>query len=606
MKLAKFVSITVFLGAAYGATLQTRTNASQCRCKPSEPCWPSQNQWASLNASVSGNLVALQPVAHVCHDPGYDAAACNASMALTESSVWRDQNPGAVQWTNWEAWPERSETCSFDLPRDVPCRQGRIPLFSVVAETAQHIQEAVRFAATHNVRLAIKNTGHCFLGRSSAPESLQIATYKMNKMDFVDKFVPEGAHSKTSMGSAVTLGAGVVLMDIYAETSKRNLTAVVGLSHTVGAAGGYIQGGGHSPLGPWKGMASDNALQFRVVTADGKLVVANEYQNRDLFWALRGGGGGTFGVVVDVTIRTFPDVPALALMSDITLPGPADDRFWDTLAALHRRLPALADAGGSGYYFFLPNSDQNGAPVASITILMFFPDKTDKAPVAKIADAFIQEARKSAPSANYTLELAPTLGGSIAYELAQTPYDPTGGIAILGSRMISRNLLSQTDGAQRLSKALRDIYEGSGNKTGYTGHFIADGAVARNDKIKSALNPAWRKTITHIVFSRDWAPNATLAEQRAVQEKLTNVEVPILKALEEGMGAYLNEADPFEADFQQSFWGENYKRLYRIKQHVDPKGLFIARSGVGSEDWDADGLCRVRKPSTGNLSQLRL
>ncbi|KAM3548458.1 hypothetical protein MY1884_009170 [Beauveria asiatica] len=299
-------SLVLLLGSAHGAALQT-SNA-QCRCRPNDPCWPSQNQWASLNAS-----------------------------ALSESSVWRDQNPGAVQWTNWEAWPERNETCSFSLPRDVPCRQGRVPLFSVVAETAQHIQEAVRFPASHNIRLAIKNTGHCFLGRSSAPESIQIATYKMKKMEFVDDFVPEASRNK-SMGSALTLGAGVVLMDIYSETTKRNLTAVFGLSHTVGAAGGYIQGGGHSPLGPWKGMASDNALQFEVVTADV-----------NLFWALRGGGGGTFGVAVSITIRTFPDVPALALMSDIAFLGPADDRFWDVLAALHQRLPGLADVGGSGY-----------------------------------------------------------------------------------------------------------------------------------------------------------------------------------------------------------------------------------------------------------------
>lgn len=268
MKLTKSVAAATLLGSAYGATLQTTNAASHCRCRPNDPCWPSQSQWASLNTSVSGHLIAVQPVAHVCHNPGYDAAACNASTALSESSVWRDENPGAVQWTNWEAWPERNETCSFDLSRDVPCRQGRVSLFSVVAETAQHIQGAVRFAATHNVRLAIKNTGHCFLGRSSAPESLQIATYKMKKMDFVDDFVPEGSRNNQSMGSAVTLGAGVVLMDIYTETAKRNLTAVVGLSHTVGAAGGYIQGGGHSPLGPWKGMASDNALQFEVVTAD--------------------------------------------------------------------------------------------------------------------------------------------------------------------------------------------------------------------------------------------------------------------------------------------------------------------------------------------------
>lgn len=122
MKLTKSVAAAALLGSAYGAALQTTNAASQCRCRPNDPCWPSQGQWASLNASVSGNLLTVQPVAHVCHTPGYDAAACNASMALSESSVWRDQNPGAVQWTNWEAWPERNETCSFNLPREIPCR----------------------------------------------------------------------------------------------------------------------------------------------------------------------------------------------------------------------------------------------------------------------------------------------------------------------------------------------------------------------------------------------------------------------------------------------------------------------------------------------------
>jgi hypothetical protein len=60
------------------------------------------------------------------------------------------------------------------------------------------------------------------------------------------------------------------------------------------------------------------------------------------------------------------------------------------------------------------------------------------------------------------------------------------------------------------------------------------------------------------------------------------------------MGAYLNEANAYEKDFQSSFWGDNYNRLYKIKQKWDPTGLFITRSGVGSEDWDTEGLCRVK------------
>jgi FAD/FMN-containing dehydrogenase len=187
---------------------------------------------------------------------------------MSNNSLWLSANPGAVQIANWASWPQRNETCYVDTARSVPCGQGRISLYSVVARKAEHIQAAVRFVKRHNIRLAIKNTGHCFLGRSVAPDSLQILTHNLKSIDFVDNFKPQGCTTgRAGYGSAVTIGAGVQLKDLYTALGQRNLTAVIGASHTVGAAGGYIQGGGHSPLGPWKGMAVDNALEFTVVTA---------------------------------------------------------------------------------------------------------------------------------------------------------------------------------------------------------------------------------------------------------------------------------------------------------------------------------------------------
>lgn len=246
-----------------------RTDA--CRCRPHEPCWPSQDTWTALNASMDGVLHAVKPVGTVCHDPTFNGAACAVVQNMTSDSLWRVQQPGAVQWTNWEAWTEQNETCYLDLPRQAACKQGRVSLYSAVVEKVEHIQAAVKFAAQHNLRLAIKNTGHDFLGRSSAPDSLQISTFKMNTTKWVDDFYltgSSGCSSKKSMGSAVTIGAGARLQGIYAEAAAHNKSVIIGLSHTVGAAGGYMQGGGHSPLGPWKGMAVDNALEFTVVTAD--------------------------------------------------------------------------------------------------------------------------------------------------------------------------------------------------------------------------------------------------------------------------------------------------------------------------------------------------
>lgn len=186
---------------------------------------------------------------------------------MSNESLWLSANPGAVQIANWASWPRRNETCYVDTARPVPCGQGRISLYSAVVRKAEHIQAAVRFVKDHNIRLAIKNTGHCFLGRSVAPDSLQILTHNLKNIDFLNDFKPQGCGDGTGYGSAVTIGAGVQLKELYTALGARNLTAVVGAAHTVGAAGGYIQGGGHSPLGTWKGMAADNALEFTVITA---------------------------------------------------------------------------------------------------------------------------------------------------------------------------------------------------------------------------------------------------------------------------------------------------------------------------------------------------
>jgi FAD/FMN-containing dehydrogenase len=136
-------------------------------------------------------------------------------------------------------------------------------------ESAAHVQAVVKFATRYNIKLAIKNTGHDFLGRSSAPQSLQISTHSMKSMTVVDAFVPAVPAGVTAPAGvrAVTLGAGVQQHELYTYLAQKGLMVVGGSSNTVGLAGGYIQGGGHSIMGWIAGMASDNALEFMVVTA---------------------------------------------------------------------------------------------------------------------------------------------------------------------------------------------------------------------------------------------------------------------------------------------------------------------------------------------------
>lgn len=255
-----------------GASVHAAPDARRCRCTPQDRCWPSGDKWKALNDSINGNLVTVKPVGYVCHDPAFDQGACTNITAIQQDSVWRSQEPGAVQYANWETWPEKRQSCYIgEEQRKTPCGQGRISRYSAVVKSAEHIQYAVRFAAKHDLRLVLKNTGHDFLGRSAAPESLQIMTHYLKNIDFTDEFVPEGKRDRRAIGPAVTIGAGVQLSELYSAVKEENRAVVAGFAHTVGAAGGYIQGGGHSALGPWKGMAVDNVLEFKVVTAEVSL-----------------------------------------------------------------------------------------------------------------------------------------------------------------------------------------------------------------------------------------------------------------------------------------------------------------------------------------------
>lgn len=142
-------------------------------------------------------------------------------------------------------------------------------------------------ARKHNVRLNVKSTGHDYMGRANAPGTLSIWMHNFNAISHHANSYKLAGSGRLFNGSAVTVGSGAMMWDIYQATAKFNQTVVGGGAKTV-SAGGYISGGGHSILSPRYGLAADNVLEMQVVTACGKILAANQDQNRDLFWALRG------------------------------------------------------------------------------------------------------------------------------------------------------------------------------------------------------------------------------------------------------------------------------------------------------------------------------
>ena len=278
-KRVSLLGISLFAVLTVQNTLTPDINeqAVSCRCTPDQPCWPKDDDWAALNSTIEGNLATLKPLAYPCHSPNFNAAECAYIQSNAHNSSYRALQPGAMQYENWGSDPARGEQCYVASPRFLPCGQGRIPLYSAAVKTARHIQAVVKFAAKHNVKLAIKNTGHDFLGRSTAPSSLQIFTGNMKEIDLTDSFVPAVPTGTAPPRGvrAVTVDAGVQLGELYEYLGAKGAMVVGGFSRTVGMAGGYIQGGGHSAMGWLYGMASDNALEFQVVLADVWLLIVS-------------------------------------------------------------------------------------------------------------------------------------------------------------------------------------------------------------------------------------------------------------------------------------------------------------------------------------------
>ena len=182
-----------------------------------------------------------------------------------------------------------------------------------------------------------------------------IWTHYLKDIDFLDY------HSAYYTGKAIKMGAGMQEFEAYAAADKEGLNVVGGECPTVGLAGiylvytncsaliiaigGYTQGGGHSALTPRYGMAADQTLEWEVVSADGKLLRASPTENPDLYWALSGGGGRTYGVVYSLTSRVYEDQPVSGVNFTFTSAGLTEDVFYSLIGSWHQRLIPITDAG---------------------------------------------------------------------------------------------------------------------------------------------------------------------------------------------------------------------------------------------------------------------
>lgn len=444
------------------------------------------------------------------------------------------EDPTSLMWPLWQG-----RTC---LPTDDPtqsCTLGGYPNFALNVTNVAQIQLAVNFVRNTNIRLVVKNTGHDFNGRSAGAGALSIWTHHLKDIKVIEKY-----KSKSYKGRAVKIGAGVQAFELYEAGKKYGFTAVGGEGKTVGIGGGYVAGGGHSPLSSIYGLAVDNVLAFEIVLPNGRFVTASESSNTELFWALRGGGGATYGVVTSVTFKAHPVMKATAVQfSYVTSDTVSVETFWAGFRAYLNYFITNTDAGTYSYFSIIPTSPGNYV----FNMLPFFaPNLTQAQTETLLAPWYADLAALGIP-------ITPVYFPADNFHDAWAPGFPLeavgGSASKTGARLFPRANWKDEATLNATFDAIRYPVDEGGFILGF--NFAAPAPAAAAGAVPdNAANPAWRESVLHAIAAIT-LPDPEPEAIAVLSKKLTTDWLQRWRDVTPGSGAYMSEADVTEPNFQQ-------------------------------------------------------
>jgi FAD/FMN-containing dehydrogenase len=581
---------TMASGASATAPLQVRVRLG-------DPAWPSEASWDQLDRDVGGRLVKVRSPLADCVG-GTPDAACEQIFKELKNPYYLGDEVGLTQSLGWVgAWTSEPS------------------VYAVAAKTTQDVVAAVNFARENNLRLVVKGGGHSYQGTSNAPDSLLIWTRHMNAVTLQDAFVGAGCAGNAEPQPAVSIEPGAYWRQAYdAVTTKGGRYVQGGGCMTVGVVG-LILGGGFGSWSKAYGSAGASLLEAEVVTADGEIRIANACTNPDLFWALKGGGGG-FGIVTRVTLRTHP-LPEFLGVVAATIKASSDEAYRRLIAKMIEfYTQALFNSHWGEQIAFAPGR------VISIFMVSQGLDQQQAEAVWKPFFDWV-----SASGQDFTIVSAPR----IFSERARRFWDPTAlkaapGLVISDDRpsapddniFWATNLeetgrvwyayqsawLPQSLLADNQRERLVDALFAAAKHHGVSLHFNKGLAGATPDAIAAtrdtAMNPAVVDAFALVISGAGGGPaypdvpgHEPVVPLARRQAEAVTAAMDEIRKVAPRAGSYVWETDYFQPHWQEAFWGENYDRLLAVKTKYDPDGLFFLHHGVGSEDWSADGFTRL-------------
>ena len=489
-------------------------------------------------------------------------AACQNGPGTTIPSPTPTRQPPKLTEADWSALANKVQLIRPGDAQYVTAHQLFDPRFDSILPAAiaycasvADVQNCLAFVRNFRLPVAIRAGGHSYAGYSTTT-GLVIDVTRMNSIT-----------TDVAAGTAV-IGAGARLIDVYDKLAQDNLVLPAGSCGTVGVAG-LTLGGGAGVIGRKFGLTCDSLLSAQVVTADGHLLTCDAQHNADLFWALRGGGGGNFGVVTSFTFQVHP-VSSLTLF---TLTWP-----WSSAAGVldswQRWAPQALDEVWSNCVL-LATGNKSSGPIIEVNGVYVGDEAALNPLLAQLTSSI-----STAPASRYVASVGvleamlyeagcSSKGVAACHLPGQNPQgELTRDIESAKSDYFT-NLLPQ-QAINNLMNAIVQRQDSSVLGQGGIGIDAYGGAINRVAADATAF--AHRNALFSVQYNADWNVGDSDAVVAANHTWLTNTWQS-MRSYASGT-AYQNYVDPDLANWQQAYYSSNFARLQRVKAVYDPNNLF--------------------------------
>jgi FAD/FMN-containing dehydrogenase len=426
---------------------------------------------------------------------------------------------------------------------------GVKPQAIAFCESLADVQKTVRWARRHHIRIVPRSGGHSYGGYSTT-SGVIVDVSRMHAISL-------------TADHRAAVGAGARLIDVYAALAQRGRTIPAGTCPTVGIAG-LTQGGGIGMSARKFGLTCDNLLEATIVLADGRAVVANMRNNADLYWALRGGGGGNFGIVTRLVFRTHPvaDVVTYAL-----------EWPWADARRVVDAWQRLAPSAPDGLFSVLNvNAAAGSSANPQITSAGQFYGTESR------LRAILQPLVDAGSPTRFTTRTRSYMSAALMWagcgDLAACHLPPQGTLGrstFAAKSSISTRRLAPAGIAALLNQIEARRTTGSGS-----GIVLLDswgGAINRVRKDRTAF--VHRNGLFSMQYLAYWDAAAPAAPNVAWLRRCHAALRPYVSAF-----AYQNYIDPDLRDWAHAYYSSNLPRLRRIKRRYDPQNVFHFRQSI--------------------------